>query len=64
MAEAGSKRAGTDWRQTARNLYFGSTRDAKVFRYSLLAFDIASIAVLHRLVARDKTLVDLCCRCR
>lgn len=30
-------------RQTTRNLYFGRTRQAKLFRYALLAFDIASI---------------------
>ena len=31
-------------RQKLRDLYFGRTREAKVFRYGLLAFDIASIA--------------------
>ncbi len=30
-------------RQTLRNLYFGRARNAKLFRYTLLAFDIASI---------------------
>jgi voltage-gated potassium channel len=30
-------------RQTVRHLYFGKTRHAKLFRYALLAFDIASI---------------------
>jgi len=30
-------------RQALRDLYFGKTRNAKLFRYSLMAFDIASI---------------------
>jgi voltage-gated potassium channel len=30
-------------RQALRDLYFGKTRNAKVFRYSLMTFDIASI---------------------
>lgn len=30
-------------RQTLRDLYFGKTRQAKLFRYALLAFDIVSI---------------------
>ena len=30
-------------RQTLRDLYFGKTRTAKLFRYALLAFDITSI---------------------
>lgn len=30
-------------RQTLRDLYFGKTRNAKLFRYTLMAFDIASI---------------------
>ena len=30
-------------RQMLRDLYFGKSRSAKLFRYTLLAFDIASI---------------------
>ena len=42
-------------RQRFRDLYFGKTANAKVFRYALLAFDIASIAffIVSSLMAND-----------
>ena len=37
-------------RQAIRDLYFGKTRSAKLFRYGLLLFDIATILFFIMLI--------------
>jgi len=50
-------------KQAIRNLYFGKSRSAKLFRYGLLAFDVVTVAFFIYSTVADETpfiyLVDL-----